>query len=255
MQHFAEKASASLQSKDKKYSMNKRRLDDFRTYDPRTKLHILLAYFIMTLANWKLIPVLICVLAGALIMVTTRPNYRVMLTSLAWTVIIELIIGVLCIIFLPTLIGVYIMLKLITFSIVYFNVIRSIKQGELLDGLAYGFGLRTKTARRIMRLLDFQVRYEKENRRVRKAQRARGVDPYGGSILQRFRKKVLLTVPNVQNTIVKQRRQRDAIEMKLYTSLKKRSPVNELKITWIDKTAMIFMIIILLVSIELMLFF
>lgn len=232
---------------------NSRRIGALRTYDPRTKLHILLMYLIMCLVSWKIFPVLICALMGGILIYITRENLHKVASNAIGLLILELVIGVIVIVAAPVRIGLYFTLKLYLYTIVSLLIVSGMKQAELLDGLAEGFGLRAKTARMLMLILDYLPKLYREKKRGRLAQRARGVDPESGNILDQFRKEILLTIPNLKYAFARSKSQYEAMNKKQYVSVIKRNSVVEMKLTWVDKVAACGFMFLMLSSIVLML--
>ena len=226
--------------------IKKRRLGIFKSYDPRTKLHILLMYLVLTLASWNIWSLLVSVVMSALLILLLWDGVQAVLGQAIELLSIELLIGIICIIFLPTATGLFITFKLLIFTIVYLLIMRSMKQGELLDGLAEGFGLRAKTAKTMMLMLDFLPKIYREKKRGRKAQRARGVDPDSGNIIDRFRENMLLAIPNIKYAYTRTLRQSESMKKRQYLSVIRRNSIYEMKLNWVDKViSLIFMAMII----------
>ena len=232
---------------------NSRRIGVLRTYDPRTKLHILLMYLIACLVSWKLFPVLICALMGGILIYIMRENFQKVVSNAFGLLALELVVGLIVIIVAPVKIGLYFTLKLYMYTLVSLLIVSGMKQAEMLDGLAEGFGLRAKTARMLMLILDYLPKLYREKKRGRLAQRARGVDTESGNMLEQFRKELLLTIPDLKYAFARSRSQYEAMNKKQYVSVIKRNRVVEMKLTWVDKVAACGFMFLMLASIILML--
>ena len=123
-------------------------------------------------------------------------------------------------------------------------IMKSMKQGEILDGLSEGFGLRAKTAKTMMLILDFLPKVFREKKRGRKAQRARGVDPDSGNIIDKIRGNLLLAIPNIKYALTRSERQSEAMKKRQYLSVLRRNSIYDMKLNWVDKViTFIFMLI------------
>ncbi|MCR5633397.1 MAG: energy-coupling factor transporter transmembrane protein EcfT [Eubacterium sp.] len=228
-----------------------RRFSVLRSYDPRTKLHILLMYFVLTLAAWNAPAMVVSVLAAALIIYISRENLQTVISMSLVLLILNVILGVVCIIAMPIITGIYVTIKLLLFTFVYLLIMKGMKPGEMLDGLALGFGLRAKTAKVLMIILDFIPKVYREKKRGRKAQRARGISPDGGGshFFSRIRQEALLAIPNIKYAYTRSKRQAEAMTRRQYHSTIRRSPVYELKLTAVDKIATIIFMLLMLATI------
>ncbi len=224
---------------------NGRRIDILKSYDPRTKLHIALMLFVATAFSWKLIPVIISFMMGILIIILCRTGVKPLIKNSIALILLWLVLGIIFMIILPARIGLYIMLKLLMLTLVYIAIEKNIKQGEVIDGLALGFGLRARTTRFIFSVLDFPSKVMREKRRARKAQLARGVDP-GGTIFSRYYKEMLLAFPNISAAVARTRKQNESMDKRQYSSTRRRNVYVPLRLTMTDKViSVIFMIFML----------
>ncbi len=232
---------------------NRRRIDLLKTYDPRTKLHISLMFLISVLVSWKLIPVLISTLFAFFLILLSRVRLSSIASSAIGLILLEVVLGIVLVIILPFQIGLYILLKLVSLTWVYLAVRSTMKQGEGLDAMAVGFGMRAATTRKIYLFLDFPEKVIREKRRARAAQRARGVDP-GGNVFSRFHKELLLAIPNISSAVIRTKWQSEAMDKMGYQSTKRRRPFQTMQINAVDKVASIFFMILMLACIITMLF-
>ncbi|HBZ02396.1 MAG TPA: hypothetical protein DEO83_01100 [Lachnospiraceae bacterium] len=225
---------------------NNRKLGSLRTYDPRVKLYILCIYFIMCIISWKIIPVCITLAAGLIIVFLTGHKLRYLWDLSNVAILIELLIGLFLIFFLKPQIIVMLVLRVMIFTFVYNSVIRCFKQVELLDGLTSGFGLGAGMSRKVYSIMQFYPRLEKQKKRVRNALLARGVNPDEGGILTRFITDITLSIPNYQNTYDESVNREITMEMRDYTSSKRRKRVYEMKMSIVDEIVLIVGIILIL---------
>ena len=235
--------------------IKKRRLGDFKSYDPRTKLHILLMYLVLTLASWNIWSLLVSFVMSLLIIYLLRDVAGSVISPAIGLLSIELVVGIICIIFLPTATGFFITFKLLLYTIVSLMIMKSMKQGEILDGLSEGFGLRAKTAKTMMLILDFLPKVYREKRRGRKAQRARGVDPDRGNIIDKIRENLLLAIPNIKYALTRTERQSEAMKKRQYLSVIRRNSIYEMKLNWVDKVISIIFMLLMVGGIMLMVIF
>ena len=230
-----------------------RRLGNLASYDPRTKLYLFVLLTLIMAVGWKW-QVLIIGIAMALVIVaiTEVDLYKALMLSIR-AFVISLIISIIVAIFVSIKIGAFLLIKLLLLTLIAGFISQTMKQSDVLDGLAKGFGLNAQTAKRLSAVLTFVPHLEREKKRVKMAQRARGVDPDGGSFMSKLRKDIMLAIPNYKCTIIKSGRQMTAMEMRQYTSVKRRKCVHELKFTWVDEVILLIFIIALAGSILLML--
>lgn len=235
--------------------IKKRKIGDFKSYDPRTKLHILLMYLVLTLVSWNIWSLLVSFVMSLLIIYLLRDVAGSVISPAVGLLSLELLIGIICIIFLPTTTGLFITLKLLLYTIVSLMIMKSMKQGEILDGLAEGFGLRAKTAKIMMLILDFLPKVFREKKRGRKAQRARGVDPDSGNIIDRIRENLLLAIPNIKYALTRSERQAEAMKKRQYLSVLRRNSIYEMKLNWVDKVISFIFMMLMVGGIVLMIIF
>ena len=145
-------------------------------------------------------------------------------------------------------------MKLVMITIVFNSVIRCIKQYELPDALYAGFKLRTDTVKNVFLILQFYPSLEKQKKRVRNALKARGVDPDDGNMLTRFRTEIALAIPNNKSTYTESKRKAVAMNVRDYTSVKRRRRVSEMKLSFVDELALIIEVVILLAAVYCQLF-
>ena len=227
---------------------NGRRIDILRTYDPRTKLHISLMVLVACLFSWKLTSFLISLIMMATLVVISRTGIRTLLSSCLVLLFVWILLGIIATIVIPAHhIGLFILLKLVFLTISYVAVEKNMKQGEVLDGLAVGFGLRSVTTKYVYSVLDFPSKVMREKRRARKAQIARGVDP-GGNIFTRFHKELLLMIPNIASAYIKTIRQNEAMDNRQYISTLRRNCYNPLRLEMTDKVISVIFMLMMLAS-------
>ena len=202
---------------------NSRRISRLKTYDPRIKLYILLIYLILTLATWDVIGMTLFVLTGAFLIFLCREELQKVISNAKGQMIILLLIGIVCMIFLPLKIGFYIAVKLEMLTVVSLLIVTSMKQSDILYGLTQGFRLRSGTARMLMLILDFIPKIYREKKRGRMAQRARGVDPFSGKIFEKLRKEMLLAIPDIKYAYARSKRQYEAMDKRQFISSVKRN--------------------------------
>ncbi|MBP3719045.1 MAG: hypothetical protein J6I58_05940 [Eubacterium sp.] len=202
---------------------NSRRISRLKTYDPRIKLYILLIYLILTLATWDVIGMTLFVLTGAFLIFLCREELQKVISNAKGQMIILLVIGIVCMIFLPIKIGFYIAVKLEMFTVVSLLIVTSMKQSDILYGLTQGFRLRGGTARMLMLILDFIPKIYREKKRGRMAQRARGVNPFSGKIFEKLRKEMLLAIPDIKYAYARSKRQYEAMDKRQFISSVKRN--------------------------------
>ena len=231
---------------------NNRNIGQLKTYDPRKKLYILLIYILIVLVSWKLPVFLISLLVAVIILLLCRVRPMSILVQSGEFIAVLLLMGLLLTLFTNVKAGVYFVVKTLMITFVYLAIMKNMKQIEVLDGLSLGFKMKAAAARRLSLIMDFIPMVEREKRRVRKAQMARGVESRSGNIFHRFRRELMLFVPNYRNTYIKIKRQKDVMNMRQFTSVKRRTRVHELSMTWIDEVVVIFFMIIFLLCILLM---
>ncbi len=252
-----------------------RRFSVLRSYDPRTKLHILLMYLVVTAVAWNAPAMALSVLIAALVIYMSRESLRPVVSMSLLLLLLDIIIGVVCMIAMPFKYGFYTTVKLLLLTFVYLLIMKSMKPGELLDGLALGFGLRAKTTKVLLIILDFIPKVYREKKRGRKAQKARGISPDGiysrrvfvrignksfrqpdvRHVFSRIRQEALLAIPNVKYAFTRSKRQSEAMTRRQYLSTIRRNPVYELKLTAVDKVSTIIYMILMLVTIAFTCFF
>ncbi|MBO4864129.1 MAG: hypothetical protein J5517_07175 [Eubacterium sp.] len=233
---------------------NGRKQSLIRGLDPRIKLYMICIYILMSLVTWKLIPVLIVFFAGLVLTWLCGHRIKYLWDISASAVCIELLIGLLFMFWLKPIYVLYIIMKLVSITFVFNAVIRCFKQHELLDGLISGFKLRTDTAKRVFLILQFYPSLEKQKKRVRNALKARGVDPDQGNMLTRFRTELVLSVPNYKSTYVESKRKSVAMNVRDFTSVRRRRRVTEMKLNFVDELFLIAEVVILLVAVYIQLF-
>ena len=229
-----------------------RKLASLKTYDPRTKMYLLLLLTAIMAVGWKW-QVLVIGIAMAFVLIAIMDvDIIVVLRSYLNVVAVSLIISLIVLLLTNAKIGAFTAVKLLLLVTVGGGISKTMKQAEVLDGLSKGFGLSAGASKRISAILTFLPHVGREKARVRMAQRARGVNPNAGNIISKFRKDLILAIPNYKCTYIKTKRQLVAMEMHQYTSTKRRSRVHALKFTWVDELMLIIYVIMLLVSILLM---
>ncbi|MBR6403003.1 MAG: energy-coupling factor transporter transmembrane protein EcfT [Eubacterium sp.] len=230
-----------------------RRLGNLASYDPRTKLYLVVLLTLIMAVGWKWQVMIIGVAMSLVIVAITEVDFMKVLTMSIRAFIVSLIISIIVAIFVSIKVGVFLLIKLLLLTLIASFVAQTMKQSDVLDALAKGFGMNAQTAKRLSAVLTFVPHLEREKKRVKMAQRARGVDPDEGSFISKLRKDFMLAIPNYKCTFIKTGRQMKAMEMRQYTSVKRRKCVHELKFTWVDEVILLIFIIALAASILLML--
>ena len=229
-----------------------RRLGQLKTYDSRTKLYILTGYLVITLVTWKVIPLLISFVMMLLILFLSKVSFRkIALTSLS-AIALELVIGLVLELLVSAKWGLYVTFKMLCFTMVFNAIVYTMDQAAVLDALSKGFGLDAKWSKRISIMLNFFPRLYKERQRAVKAQKARGISDVSVNVRTLIHRQVILTIPNLRSAYIRSKRQSMAMETRGYTSVKRRSPIVELKYTWVDDTVLIIMVIMILAAVLLM---
>jgi energy-coupling factor transporter transmembrane protein EcfT len=163
------------------------------------------------------------VFTGAFLIFLCREDLQKVISNAKGQMIILLVIGIVCMIFLPIKIGFYIAVKLEMLTVVSLLIVTSMKQSDILYGLTQGFRLRGGTARMLMLILDFIPKIYREKKRGRMAQRARGVDPFSGKIFEKLRKEMLLAIPDIKYAYARSKRQYEAMDKRQFISSVKRN--------------------------------
>lgn len=226
-----------------------------KTYDPRTKLHILLMFLIMTLIAWNPVSIISYTITAGLLIYLLWDGFHKIITEAIILLAVEVLAGLIFIIFTPTGFGLYLTYKLLLYTVISLMILNTMKQGEILDGVAYGFGVRTRTAKVILLILDYFPKVFREKRRSRQAQRAKGVDPDSGSIIDRLRKDMLLVIPNLKYAYSRSRKQYAAMNKKKYYSISRRNSIYEMKLTSVDKLITVAFLVLMELTIAVMIIF
>ena len=229
-----------------------RRLASLKTYDPITKMYLFLLLTAIMAVGWKWQVLVIGVVMAFALIAIMDVDITFVLRSYLNVVAVAMIISLIVLLVTNVKIGAFTAVKLLLLVIVGGGISKTMKQAEVLDGLAKGFGLRAGASKKISAVLTFLPHVGREKARVKMAQRARGVNPNAGSFISKCRKDLILAIPNYKCTYLKTKRQLVAMEMHQYTSAKRRSRVHELKFTWVDELMLIIYVIMLLVSVLLM---
>lgn len=230
----------------------KRKLGSLKTYDPRTKLYLIVLLTAIIAVGWKWQVLVIGIAMAFALIAINEVDITAIIRSYLNVIAFAMIISAIVAVAVSVKIGAFTAIKLLLLITVAGGISKTMKQAEVLDALSQGFGFGAGASKRLSAVLTFLPHVGREKARVRMAQRARGVNPYEGSIISRFRKDLMLAIPNYKCTYIKTKRQLVAMEMHQYTSTKRRSRVHALKFMWIDELMLIIFIIMLLVSILLM---
>ena len=231
---------------------NSRRIGQLKTYDPRTKLYLLLGYLIITLVSWEIIPLLINVFLAVILIFISRVSFQRIAVGSLSAFAMELVAGLIFIFATSVKTGLYITLKLLLFTLVFNAIINTLDQAGIIDGLSKGFGLGAKASKRVSIALYFFPRIYKERLHGVRAQKARGIRNDGSRLRGGARKEVLLTIPNIKSAVIRSTRQSTAMQSRGYTSVKRRNAINTLAFTWVDDIVLLFMVLLIMVSILLM---
>ncbi len=228
---------------------NSRSIGSLKTYDARTKLYILCMYLLMAIISWKLIPVIIFAVGGIAIVFLCRLK-----TALLWDMsksacLIELIIGLLMLLFISPIYVIYIVIKLIMLTFVFNGIMACIKQVDMLDGLMRGFRMKVSPAKTIYSLVEYFPEVYSQKRRVRSALMARGVDPDSGNIFRRFWREIELAVPNHANAYNEIKDRMNTMDMRCFTSARRRSRIDEMSYNAVDYVVIAVMVILVLATI------
>ena len=230
----------------------KRKLGSLKSYDPRTKLYLIVLLTAIMAVGWKWQVMVIGVAMAFVLIAIIEVDITAILRSYLNIVAAAILVSAIVSFTVSIKIGAFTAIKLLLLIIVAGGISKTMKQAEVLDALSQGFGFGAGASKRLSAILTFLPHVEREKARVRMAQRARGVNPYEGNIISRFRKDLMLAIPNYKCTYIKTKRQLVAMEMHQYTSTKRRSRVQSLKFMWVDELMLILYIIMLLVSVLLM---
>lgn len=226
---------------------NGRSVDEIKMYDPRVKLYIVLIYLIMTLVSWNVWSVIWCAVVAVYVVYLCRIRVAIILNSTKLALCLELIMGIILMFPFGFKIGLFVAVKLVTFTLVYYCLIRNLKQVEVLDGLMLGFRMKANAARRLSLVMDYLPKVEKEKKRALRAQKARGVDPDEGNIFERFRKEALVRISNYQYAYIKTKRQNRAMIKRHFLSEKRRVRVHGMKFTLLDDIVLLEFLLALLI--------
>lgn len=230
----------------------KRKLGSLKSYDPRTKLYLIVLLTAIMAVGWKWQVMVIGVAMAFVLIASIEVDITAILRSYLNIVAAAILVSAIVSFTVSIKIGAFTAIKLLLLIIVAGGISKTMKQAEVLDALSQGFGFGAGASKRLSAILTFLPHVGREKARVRMAQRARGVNPYEGNIISRFRKDLMLAIPNYKCTYIKTKRQLVAMEMHQYTSTKRRSRVQSLKFMWVDELMLILYIIMLLVSVLLM---
>lgn len=230
----------------------KRKLGSLKSYDPRTKLYLIVLLTAIMAVGWKWQVMVIGVAMAFVLIAIIEVDITAILRSYLNIVAAAILVSAIVSFTVSIKIGAFTAIKLLLLIIVAGGISKTMKQAEVLDALSQGFGFGAGASKRLSAILTFLPHVGREKARVRMAQRARGVNPYEGNIISRFRKDLMLAIPNYKCTYIKTKRQLVAMEMHQYTSTKRRSRVQSLKFMWVDELMLILYIIMLLVSVLLM---
>ena len=230
----------------------KRKLGSLKSYDPRTKLYLIVLLTAIMAVGWKWQVMVIGVAMALVLIAIIEVDITAILRSYLNIVAAAILVSAIVSFTVSIKIGAFTAIKLLLLIIVAGGISKTMKQAEVLDALSQGFGFGAGASKRLSAILTFLPHVGREKARVRMAQRARGVNPYEGNIISRFRKDLMLAIPNYKCTYIKTKRQLVAMEMHQYTSTKRRSRVQSLKFMWVDELMLILYIIMLLVSVLLM---
>lgn len=213
---------------------NTRQLGKLGTYDVRAKLYILILFVINTLITWSWLGLLLNFFEAILIVVLSGTKVSSYLVKIRITLVVELIICCILFFVIPVKIAFFILVKVLAITCVYNSVMRTISQSKLLDGLTKGFGLSAKGSLIWYYLTGLMLSADGERIRVRRAQRARGVDPKGGNFFARIKRDIVVTVPNFARAFRRIKRNKQAINMRDYVKASRRKAVSPLVFTWVD---------------------
>ena len=213
---------------------NTRQLGKLGTYDVRAKLYILILFVINTLITWSWTGLLLNFLEALLIIALSGTKLNSYLVKIRITLMFELIICCVLFFVIPVKFAFFILVKILAITFVYNSIMRTISQSKLLDGLTKGFGLNAKGSLRCYYLTGLMLSADGERIRVRRAQRARGVDPKGGNFFARVNRDIVVTVPNIARAFRRIKRNKQAINMRDYVKASRRKAVSPLAFTWVD---------------------
>ena len=232
---------------------NSRSLGKLGTYDVRAKLYIVILFVINTVITWTWIGLLLNFLEALIIVALSGTKVMSYLNKIRITLVIELLISAVLFFVIPVKIAFFIMVKLLMLTCVYNSVMRTISQSKLLDGLTKGFGLTAKGSLTCYYLTGLILSADGERIRVRRAQRARGVDPKGGSFFARVKRDIVVTVPNFVRAFRRIKRNKQAINMRDYVKASRRKPVQALVFTWVDHVMLCVFVAFIVLSVLLIL--
>ncbi len=225
---------------------NSRSIGALKTYDARTKLYILTAYLLMSFLGWKIIPIIIFLLSGIGIVFLSRIRINILWDMSKSAILIELVISLLCLTFLKPLMVVFIAVKLIMITLVYNSIMSCMKQVDVLDGLMIGFRLKIDATKRFYNILEYFPEVYSQKKRVRSALKARGVDPDSGNLIRRFVKETTLAVPNHRNAFVELSNRNRAMDMRSFTSARRRKRIYEMKLEVVDDIMLMLAVILII---------
>jgi energy-coupling factor transporter transmembrane protein EcfT len=225
---------------------NSRSVGLLKTYDARTKLYIMLAYLLMFFIGWKLIPVLIFVLTGAAIIYISRLKPAILWDMSKSAVLVEILLSLILLMVVKPLLVLLVIIKLVMITFVYNSVMYCMKHVDVIDGLIGGFRLKINATRRLYSILEYFPEVYTQKKRVRSALKARGVDPDTGNIVSRFIKEILLAVPNHKNAYIELDNRNKAMDMRGFTSVRRRKRIYEMKFEVVDDIVLVLAIIMLL---------
>ena len=232
-----------------------RKIGTLASYDPRTKIYILILYLLITCISWNNYSLMLNAAVALGIYALSEDTLASIFRVSKVFVALEVVTGLIFSIVISAKFGIILTVKLVFLTIIFVAVSRSIRQHELLEVFAKGFKMNAGTSKKLSIFFSFLPHYSREKKRVILAQKARGISPDEGSMLERFRKDSMLSAANLKNTYIKSTRQNDAFDMRQYTSVKRRKSISPLQFTWVDDIIILIMVLLLLVAVLMMLLF
>ena len=202
-------------------------------------MYMIIVFVIATLASWKYITSAVSLALALVVVLVFGKSIRSTAKSVRGAFVVDILIAIiLCYVF-DILVGGLFLIKFTSINAFIVVMIKSIRQSDLVDTYAKGFGIRPTTAKRLAIMTDFLPQIGREKEMIKEASRAKGVAPESGFITDKIKRRFMLYITALHRAHVHGIRQSKNMEMRLYDSSSNRNRIKRLKFGRIDTFALI----------------
>ena len=207
--------------------------------DPRTKMYMIIAFVITTLASWKYITSAVSLALALVVVIVFGKSIRSTAKSVRGAFVVDIIIAIILSYVFDILVGGLFLIKFTSINAFIVVMIKSIRQSDLADVYAKGFGINPTTAKKLAIITDFLPQIGREKEMIKEASRAKGVAPESGFITDKIKRRFMMYITALHRAHVHGIRQSKNMEMRLYDTASKRNRIKRLKFGRIDTFVMI----------------